>query len=91
MQPPGIPRPRGPPPALHAVQGWGARAAGAPRGPSNRSHHNDTAHLPVWGEPLVDQETLPEAMLPTRPKSEVNSGGDFTLQFGGGGGRGCWC
>lgn len=34
----------------------------------------------------MDSETLPEAMHPTRPESEVNSGGDFTLQFGGGGG-----
>lgn len=67
----------------------GVRApARAPRDPSNRSHHNDTAHLPVWGEPLVDQETLPEAMYPTRTKSERSElrRGFHVFQFGGGGG-----
>ena len=62
-------------------RGVRARRGSTPGASSNRNHHNDTAHLSIWGEPLVDQETLPKAMRPTRTKSGVNSGGDFMFQF----------
>lgn len=62
-------------------RGVRARRGSTPGASSNRNHHNDTAHLSIWGEPLVDQESLPNAICPTRTKSGVNSGGDFTFQF----------
>lgn len=82
--PRGVPASETPSRSPGRVDAGCVRREATPGAWSNRNYHNDTAHLSVWGEPLVTTGPSPGRCAPPGSSPECTPKGISRSSFGGG-------